>query len=199
MNFLAHLFLSCEQEELLVGNFLADLIKNRALETYSTGVQEGVLLHRKIDQFTDQHPMVSQGVHRLHPFHHKYAAVIVDVFYDYLLAKNWSLYTKEDFITFTKRVYAILEKYKSVMPPKIQIRLSNMIDGDWLIGYSQYEGLAFTFERMQFRLSKPEYLHGVIENLQAHESAFDEEFKAFFPEVIAFVNDECGCSSGYLN
>lgn len=199
MNFLAHLFLSCEQEELLVGNFLADLIKNRALETYSTGVQEGVLLHRKIDQFTDRHPMVSQGVHRLHPFHHKYAAVIVDVFYDYLLAKNWSLYTKENFITFTKRVYAILEKYKSVMPPKIQIRLSNMIDGDWLIGYSQYEGLAFTFDRMQFRLSKPEYLHGVIENLQAHESAFDEEFKAFFPEVIAFVNDECGCSSGYLN
>jgi len=199
MNFLAHLFLSCEQEELLVGNFLADLIKNRALETYSTGIQEGVLLHRKIDQFTDQHPMVSQGVHRLHPFHHKYAAVIVDVFYDYLLAKNWLLYTKEDFTVFTQRVYSILEKYKSVMPPKIQIRLSNMIDGDWLIGYSQYEGLAFTFDRMQFRLSKPEYLHGVIENLQTHESAFDEEFRTFFPEVIAFVNDECGCSSGYLN
>lgn len=199
MNFLAHLFLSCEQEELLVGNFLADLIKNRALETYSTGIQEGVSLHRKIDQFTDQHPMVIQGVRRLHPYHHKYAAVIVDVFYDYLLAKNWLMYTKEDFITFTKRVYAILEKYKSAMPPKIQIRLSNMIDGDWLIGYSQYEGLAFTFDRMQFRLSKPEYLHGVIENLQTYESAFDEEFKVFFPEVIAFVNDECGCSSGYLN
>lgn len=193
MNFLAHLFLSCEQEELLVGNFLADLIKNRDLDSYPVGIQEGVQLHRKIDQFTDQHPMVSQGVHRLHPFHRKYASVIVDVFYDYLLAKNWSLYTDEDFIAFTKRVYLILEKYQSIMPPKIQIRLSNMIAGDWLIGYSKYEGLDFTFDRMQFRLSKPEQLKGVIENLQRFETEFDQEFKVFFPEVIDFVNRECGC------
>ncbi len=194
MNFLAHLFLSCEQEELLVGNFLADLIKNRNLESYSKGIQEGVQLHRKIDQFTDQHPQVIQGVRRLHPFHHKYASVIVDVFYDYLLVKNWGLYTKEGFIPFTKRVYGILEEYRPIMPQKIQIRLSNMLDGDWLIGYSEYEGLAFTFDRMQYRLSKPEYLEGVIENLQRFEHEFDVEFQSFFPDVIAFVNDECGCS-----
>ena len=194
MNFLAHLFLSCEQEELLVGNFLADLIKNRNLESYSAGIQEGVQLHRKIDQFTDQHPLVIQGVHRLHPYHRKYASVIVDVFYDYLLVKNWALYTEEEFIPFTKRVYAILEKYKPIMPLKIQIRLSNMLDGDWLIGYGQYEGLAFTFDRMQYRLSKPEYLQGVIENLQRFETDFDQEFRAFFPDVITYVNDECGCA-----
>lgn len=196
MNFLAHLFLSCEQEELLVGNFLADLIKNRNIDSYSKGIQEGVQLHRKIDQFTDQHPLVIQGVHRLHPFHRKYASVIVDVFYDYLLVKNWTEFTAEEFIPFTKRVYAILERYKPFMPMKIQIRLSNMLDGDWLIGYSKYEGLAFTFDRMQYRLSKPEYLQGVIENLQRFEADFDREFRTFFPELIAFVNDECGCSVG---
>ena len=195
MNFLAHLFLSCEQEELLVGNFLADLIKNRDLGSYSAGIKEGVQLHRKIDQFTDLHPMVSQGVRRLHPFHRKYASVIVDVFYDYLLAKNWSRYTEEDFIAFTKRVYTILEKYQPRMPAKIQIRLSNMIAGDWLIGYSKYEGLAFTFDRMQYRLSKPEQLKGVIENLQRFESEFDQEFTVFFPEVMAFVQGECSCLS----
>jgi len=193
MNFLAHLFLSCEQEELLVGNFLADFIKNRALETYPAGIQAGVRLHRKIDQYTDNHPMVTRGVHRLHPYHHKYAPVIVDVFYDYLLVKNWDRYTTEEFIPFTKRMYKILEEHKPLMPPKIQLRLSNMIAGDWLIGYGEFGGLAFTFDRMKFRLSKPEQLENVIENLQKYLVEFDEEFNAFFPDIIAYVRDECDC------
>lgn len=193
MNFLAHLFLSCEQEELLVGNFLADFIKNRGIETYSPGIQAGISLHRKIDHFTDHHPMVLKGVHRLFEYHHKYASVVVDVFYDYLLVKNWEKYSDEAFIAFTQRMYSILQAYQSMMPKEVQIRLSNMIAGDWLIGYGQFEGLAFTFDRMKFRLSKPAYLDNVIENLKNNLAAFDEEFNLFFPDAITFVQGECGC------
>ncbi|MEL7021319.1 MAG: DUF479 domain-containing protein, partial [Bacteroidota bacterium] len=84
MNFLAHLFLSCNDESLLIGNFIADAIRNRDLKQYSKAIQSGVLLHRKIDSYTDNHPIIRKGTKRLRPQHRKYAAVVIDVFYDYL-------------------------------------------------------------------------------------------------------------------
>ncbi|MEM6697160.1 MAG: hypothetical protein AAF599_02100 [Bacteroidota bacterium] len=84
MNYLAHLFLSCEDEELLIGNFIADFVKNRYREELSPRVLEGIQLHRVIDSFTDRHPVVVQTTRLLHPKHHKYSPVLMDVFFDYL-------------------------------------------------------------------------------------------------------------------
>ena len=89
MNHLAHFVLSGDDDDLAIGNFLADFITNRQLPDFTEGVQRGIHLHRAIDAFTDAHPVVKQSTKRLHPFHHKYSPVIVDVYYDFLLAKNW--------------------------------------------------------------------------------------------------------------
>ena len=89
MNHLAHFFLSGNDEDLAIGNFVADFITNRELPNYTEGVKRGIFLHRAIDAFTDSHLVVKQSTKRLHPFHHKYSPVIVDVYYDFLLAKNW--------------------------------------------------------------------------------------------------------------
>ena len=89
MNHLAHFVLSNNDDDLAIGNFVADFITNRQLPNFTEGVQRGIWLHRAIDAFTDSHPVVKQSTKRLHPFHHKYAPVIVDIYYDFLLAKNW--------------------------------------------------------------------------------------------------------------
>jgi acyl carrier protein phosphodiesterase len=89
MNHLAHFVLSGGDADLAIGNFVADFITNRQLPDFSAAVQRGIHLHREIDAFTDAHPIVKQSTKRLHPFHHKYSPVIVDVYYDFLLAKNW--------------------------------------------------------------------------------------------------------------
>jgi acyl carrier protein phosphodiesterase len=89
MNHLAHFVLSGDDTDLAIGNFVADFITNRQLPDFTEGVQRGIWLHREIDAFTDAHPVVKQSTKRLHPFHHKYSPVIVDVYYDFLLAKNW--------------------------------------------------------------------------------------------------------------
>lgn len=90
MNHLAHFVLSGGDADLAVGNFVADFITNRQLPDFTEGVQRGIQLHRAIDTFTDAHPIVKRSTKRLHPFHHKYSPVIVDVYYDFLLAKNWN-------------------------------------------------------------------------------------------------------------
>ena len=193
MNFLAHMFLSCDQEALLVGNFLADYVKNKELEQYAEGVRNGIILHRKIDSYTDNHPEVLNGVRRLYSHHSKYAAVIVDVWYDYLLAQNWERYSDQSLESFTQSVYNILNAHLSIMPAKMQGFVPQMIADNWLMGYGQLEGIAYTFERMRRRLSKPEYLDGVMESMKRDLPLLEEEFKRFFPDVIAYVQQECIC------
>lgn len=192
MNFLAHLFLTRSDAALLTGNFLGDFLSNRELLRYPERIRQGVRLHRQIDSFTDTHPLVLKGARRLYPYHHKYAPVVIDVFYDYLLAHNWSAYAEEPLPAFTQRVYGVLERYQSLMPAYLQRRLSLMIADNWLQQYGALDGLAFTFSRMQRRVSKPAHLENAVDSLLRDFGLLNEEFNGFFPEVIEFVNEKIG-------
>lgn len=194
MNFLAHLYLSCEQEELLVGNFLADYIGNKDLIKYAAPIQDGILLHRKIDSYTDNHEIVRKGVHRLYAAHSKYAPVIIDVLYDYFLAKNWYKYHDLALTDFANQTYDILLKYLDIMPERLQGVLPRMVEDNWLVGYSKKQGIAFTFNRMKRRVSKPQYLENILESMERDFDQLDEEFNLFFPDVIDYVRNECLCS-----
>lgn len=193
MNFLAHCFLSCGQEEWLVGNFLADYIGNSPLDQYPAGVQEGILLHRKIDTYTDAHPEVLSGVRRLYPYHRKYAPVVIDVFYDYLLSQNWELYSDQLLREFTQSTYKILMEHIEWMPPNLKKNLPLMVADDWLISYGNKKGLAYTFSRLRNRLSRPEHLEGVMDSLERDIDLLNAEFNRFFPDVIAYVQKSCPC------
>ncbi|MCG8326539.1 MAG: ACP phosphodiesterase [Chitinophagales bacterium] len=193
MNFLAHCFLSCGQEEWLVGNFLADYIGNSPLEQYPAGVQKGILLHRKIDSYTDVHPEVLSGVRRLYSNHHKYAPVVIDVFYDYLLSQNWELYSGQLLREFTQSTYKILMAHLEWMPSHLKKNLPLMIADDWLMSYGTKKGLAYTFSRLRNRLSRPEHLEGVMDSLERDMDLLNAEFNRFFPDVIAYVQESCPC------
>ena len=188
MNFLAHLFLSCEQEGLLIGNFLADYLSNEQVRQYPEPIQEGVRLHRAIDTYTDNHPEVLKGVRRLYGRHSKYASVVVDVYYDYLLSVNWLRYSNKPLPEFCRDVYQVLEDHLEIMPPGLQKHLPMMIADNWLRSYGSHNGLAIAFHRMKRRTSRPEYLDGALESLVLHFDDLNEEFNAFFPDVIEFVN-----------
>jgi acyl carrier protein phosphodiesterase len=193
MNFLAHLFLSCESEDLIVGNFIADFISNKEVKNYSDEIQKGIVLHRSIDSYTDTHPIVRKGTERLRPYHRKYSPVVIDVLYDYLLAKNWKRYSSQSFSVFRKWIYEILQDRAGEMPMKVQQRLPRMIEHDWLKGYSTYKGLQFTFDSLDRRTSFPSYFTKAVNHLKADQKAYNEEFLLFFPEVIAFVDESCRC------
>jgi acyl carrier protein phosphodiesterase len=184
MNFLAHCFLARHREEWLLGSFLADYLKNAAIRSLPEAVQEGVRLHRRIDTYTDRHPEVLKGVRRLYPAHGKYAPVVVDIFYDYFLAINWARYTDEPLADFAQGVYVVLQKNAADMPPRLQENLSLMIASDWLQSYRTTGGIAYAFERMKKRASRPEQFDGVMDSLSRDHDKLNEEFKRFFPEVM---------------
>ncbi len=193
MNFLAHLYLSCDNEDLLIGNMIADFIRNKEVANYPESVQKGIHLHRQIDSYTDNHPIVRQGTHRLQAVHRKYSPVVIDILYDYLLVKNWGRYSGQSLSSFTKYVYEILERRMDDMPLKLQKRLPGMIKGDWLTSYGTISGLSFVFDNMEKRAKFSAHFSEAPKSLLMNYEAYNEEFNQFFPEVIAFVNEHCAC------
>ena len=126
MNFLAHIFLSHQNEDWMIGNLIADFISNKDLKELKTGVREGVMVHRYIDTYTDKHEAVKSSVRRLRFVYHKYAPVVADIYYDYLLIKNWNSYTEQDFEEFRYRTYDILNQRMPEMPTELKERLPKM-------------------------------------------------------------------------
>ena len=108
MNFLAHMFLTYGNKEHTVGNYVADFIRNRDLELFSDRIVEGVKLHRHIDHYTDTHPVVLKSTRKLRARHQKYAPVVIDVFYDFILAQNWGRFSKVDMRSFADNIYIVL-------------------------------------------------------------------------------------------
>ena len=193
MNFLAHIFLSCGSEDLLIGNFIADFISNKEVNQYDPEVQKGIQLHREIDSYTDNHPVVRQGTHRLQPNHRKYAPVVIDILYDHLLANNWKRYKAQELKVFSKEVYKILERRMDDLPLKLKKRLPEMITGDWLTQYGTEEGMIFTLKKMDERTSFPSNFVGAMDDLKENYDLFDGEFNTLFPELIKIVESYCDC------
>ena len=193
MNYLAHLYLSCDDEDLLIGNFIADSISNKAVESFSEAIQKGIQLHRQIDSFTDQHPMVLASIRRLQPYHHKYAPVVVDVLYDHLLAVNWDRYSGESLDSFAQTVYQILEKRLLELPIKMQKRVPIMIQHEWLQAYATKKGMEFTLGKLDERTRFPSDFRSAMDHLKMDFDAYNQEFNAFFPDIIQFVQQHCAC------
>ena len=135
MNHLAHLFLSQRDPSLMVGNFIADHIKTTKLSSFSEGVQDGILMHRAIDHFTDTHPIVRKSKERLFPKYSHYSAVLVDMFYDHILAKNWSTYSPISLKSFSESAYRVLKSRTTEMPERSVLILDYMSRQDWLTSY----------------------------------------------------------------
>lgn len=188
MNFLAHFYLSFGKEDAMLGNFLADFLKNRDLPLLSNEVRAGVMLHRAIDTFTDAHPAVRQSSKRLHAVHGKYAPVVVDVFYDFLLAKQWQQHhASEDLDIFIKNIYTILASRLEEMPHDLAKRTVYLIEKDWLKAYTTLDGLAFVFKKMETQTRFPSRLSEATISFLAAAEDFEDDFNIFFPDLVSYV------------
>ncbi len=183
MNFLAHLFLSAHDPALQVGNFVADFVPNSWVATLPPAIQRGVAMHRFIDHFTDTHPLVRRATRTLHARHHKYAPVLIDVYFDFLLSQNWTRFSEVPLAVFAAKVYEVLHHHRALMPPDLQHRLDLMISDNWLHKYSSFSGMQQVFERMQSYVSRPEWLEGATDSLIEQRVELEKYFLAVFEEL----------------
>jgi acyl carrier protein phosphodiesterase len=188
LNFLAHLYLSGADPKVKIGNFIGDFVKGRNLsEQFEAGIVKGIALHREIDAFTDRHPVVRESKIRLRPKYRHYSPVIIDVFYDHFLAANWANYSDQLLADFARDSYNTLEKYQALLPDQVNQMLPYMIKGNWLVGYSQVEGIHRALSGMARRTPYESKMEEATADLQLYYSEFQDEFDRFFPELKEFA------------
>jgi len=188
MNFLSHIYLSGNSEGLIIGNFIADSVKGSDHKNYPPEIQKGILLHRKIDTFTDTHPIVEESKKRLRPKYRKYASVIVDIFYDHYLAANWNDFSEEKLSDYTERIYVLIQKNHFLLPSGSVHFTKYMIKYNILEAYSRLEGIEQVLAGMSQRATFVSNMEHSIVDLKEYYELFEDEFKRFFPELKQFVN-----------
>jgi acyl carrier protein phosphodiesterase len=190
MNFLAHIYLSGNNDFIKIGNFMADTIRGNQYENYPLMIQKGIVLHRAIDTFTDAHPVFRQSTKRLHANYHHYSGVIVDVFYDHFLAKNWASYSDEKLEDYVQNFYNSMLDNRAILSEKAQHILPYMIEQNWLVSYKSIDGIERILAQMDKRIKYDSKMHLSVTELKAFYTEFEIEFTHFFQELQAFSSQK---------
>ncbi|MBU3822980.1 acyl carrier protein phosphodiesterase [Flavobacteriaceae bacterium XHP0103] len=186
MNFLAHIFLSGDNDLVTIGNFIADGIKGNDYKKFPAEIQTGILLHRNIDTYTDAHETVRLSTKRLHEKYGHYSGVIVDILYDHFLAKNWSHYCDIPLEIYADNFYASLEKHYEILPQRIRKMMPYMLADNWLLSYASIDGISKVLEGMNRRTKNRSGMNEAVNELELFYDAFEAEFTHFFNDLITF-------------
>jgi len=188
MNFLAHLYLSGDSDEIRIGNFIGDSVKGKYFDNFPKGIQQGISLHRKIDYYTDNHKVVKRSIVRLRPYLGKYAGVAIDMFYDHFLAANWEQYSSEKLDEFIQSSYKIMNDNMEFLPDRTKHMLPHMIADNWLLSYADVSGIDKALKGMARRTTFESNLENASSYLEKNYSSFKADFEEFFPDLKDFVS-----------
>ncbi len=187
MNFLAHALLAGDEPALIVGGVAGDWIKGTLPAGLPDDIARGVALHRAIDSHAEQHPAFRQSRARVSAARRRYAGVLVDVFYDHLLARDWAAFHHQPLPQFLAQVYRHIAARLHELPPDSHRALRLMADEDWLSSYARVEGIADVLARMSRRARQPNPLAGGEQELLADLEGFDQDFRVWLADAQAFV------------
>ncbi|HEY4482473.1 MAG TPA: ACP phosphodiesterase [Candidatus Brocadiaceae bacterium] len=187
MNYLAHLYLADDSPGSLTGSLLGDFVKGNLDNAYDEEITRGILIYRRIDSFSDSHEKVLESKRLISPKRRRFSSIIIDVSFDHFLARDWSEYSNEHLPDFTKKVYMLLCKYSHILPYKPRSIIPKMIEEDWLGSYQYIEGIGQIMDRVSRRLTRGEGMLGAVKELETNYEKVEENFKSFFPELIAYV------------
>lgn len=188
MNFLAHSYLSFSEEQ-LVGNMIADFVKNRDVARLPESIQKGIKLHRAIDTFTDAHPLIHEAKAPFRPLVRLYSGAFVDVAFDYFLANDTTENSQREWQEHSQRVYAVLRRYEEFLPEVFKKVLDKMQQDDWLYNYRNEWGIDYSFRNVVNKAQFLDKTTNVFPAFLASKDFLREKYEIFFPEIKSFAQD----------
>jgi acyl carrier protein phosphodiesterase len=191
MNFLAHLYLSSPDVEALVGSLLPDLVRRPRPMDLLARVAQACRLHRLVDAFTDTHPSFLTSRQRLSERHGLFSGILVDVFYDHYLARDWARYNTRPLGLFAQHVYESFEANRAIIPTAMLLPVERMIEQNWLEAYATREGIRLTLSRMSRRFSdrfsRAVDLASAADDMVSLDDDLARDFHGFFPQLITYA------------
>ncbi|NPA44301.1 MAG: DUF479 domain-containing protein [Chlorobi bacterium] len=189
MNFLAHIYLSGENDDVKFGNFIGDFVKGKKYKKYRDDIKKGILLHREIDSYTDKHPIVHKSIERMRPAYGKYAGVVIDILYDHFLAKNWEQYSSEKLENFVIDFnYLVLERLGKI-PRKARAFAFPFLRKKRLLCYANLTCFEEVLQKMAIYTSMPNYSKEAMKIINKNYNLFEDEFTNFFKDLQEHVKE----------
>ena len=188
MNYLAHLHLGGQRPGQLLGSLYGDFVKGRLQGQFDPEIEAAIQLHRSIDVFTDRHPMVDVALSRFSLTRRRYAGIVLDVFFDHCLARDWTLYADRPLALFTGDVYRVLSN-EPQLPERLARIAPHMVANDWLGSYREFEVLEQVLRGISRRLTKPEELAAAMQELRGLYEPLSEDFRLFYPQLQDFAQN----------
>ena len=192
MNFLAHLYLSGNDEQLLTGNFIGDYVKGKNFLNYPGKIREGILLHRRIDTFTDAHPLFREVKLLFRKDFRLYSGVVTDLVFDHFLARHWHLYSNESLAQFARNVHTVLINHYFYLPSRVQGFLPVLIKNRRLESYAHLSGIYQALDIMSRYTSLPGKAGKAVEIMQNQVEFIASRFSPFMNALIAYAEQESG-------
>ena len=187
MNFLAHFYLAENTDESMLGNFLGDFVKGPLDNKFSPEIQKGIIIHRKVDFFADQHPLFIKSKSLISPARRRFAGIIIDLCYDHFLAKSWKQFSAISLTDFTQNIYSVLLANNDLFPERLNYFVSKMAAEDWLCSYKTIDGISKIMDRVSNRLKVKNNLPGSVEELVTNYDELEKLFFLFFIDLTEFV------------
>ena len=183
MNFLAHAHLSGNNDDILFGNFIADAVKGNRFKEYEDEVQTGIKLHRRIDSYTDSHEIFKNSLGRIRKDFGKFSGIVVDIYYDHFLAKNWADYDETKLTDFASQVYHILQHRYEILPEHTKRLLPFLVTQNWLVGYANLIDLKLVFYGMDRRTGFKSGMTKAVDVLEKNYEGLLVDFQEFYPQL----------------
>ena len=188
MNFLFHLYLSGNDPDILTGNLMGDFVKGIIGDDYPPALRAGLVLHRRIDTFAQTQPLFRRSKVRIDPIYGLWRGVLVDLFYDHFLAVEWQQWSQVPFEAYLSRARDMVESNHSYLPERMQGILGVMFE-ELLPSYCEVQGIGRALERMSRRVRRSNPLCGAEQELLRNYEGLREDFRAFLPLALAFVEE----------
>jgi len=192
MNVLAHIYLSGDSDEIIIGNYIGDYVKGRDYLKYPEQIRKGIIIHRNIDAFTDKHPVVHRSKLLFTKKYHKYAGVVIDIMYDHFLTREWDFYSRRPLESVIYQFYRAMVNNHDILPDKVKERIPLFIINNWLESYKTSNGLRSVFKALSKRTSLPNESRYAIKTLKKNYYSLDDDFMEFFPQLIEYVENNFG-------
>jgi acyl carrier protein phosphodiesterase len=188
MNYLAHLHLGGQRPGQLLGSLYGDFVKGRLQGQFDPEIEAAIQLHRSIDVFTDRHPLVDVSLSRFSITRRRYAGIVLDVFFDHCLARDWTLYSDQPLERFTSDVYRVLST-EAQLPERLAQIAPHMVANDWLGSYREFAVLEQVLRGISRRLTRPEELAAAMQELRMLYEPLSDDFRLFYPQLQDYAQN----------
>jgi len=191
MNFLAHIHLARYSDDAMLGALLGDFVGTAELDRYNAVMQREIMMHRKVDSYTDRHAAVVAARSLFPEGRRRFAGILLDVYFDHLLARHWPRHGEIALDQFNQHFYAVLLAHLPHLPERLQQIAPHMAMHDWLGSYRERENVDFAIRRIATRLTRNgDKLVDCLPVLKQHEAQIAQHFEDFFPDLIAYVDQQ---------